>query len=360
MSRFFAPRLAGTGVSSARNGRPLNPAMPLLWVLLLLLGSPALMGAGEPDEGGRIKVEDLVTGLYDAENLAFDSQGRLFVSAGDHLYMVVPKKGGARGYFTRRLIDLKAIFAGVAVGPDGCLYAACYHKHKARILRIDITRSGFPYTTYLQGNIKSPNGLRFDDSGNLYAADFGYYVPGRGKLWMVEPDPNDRALAGSARPIVTGLWGPNGIAMDRARNRLYFTETLSGRIYYLEGAGAARLKGPPVQLINIRMPGPRFPILDDLALDEEGNLWVCHYNGNRVLVVSPEGELIRAIEPPGIKHPTALAFGVAGKGRDSLYITQKGHMFLHEERSGDRLSRIKAMANPYALPFTTAPPLGGR
>ena len=293
----------------------------------------------------------MVSNIYDAENLAFDGEERLFVSAADRIYMIVPDTAHAGRYTACGIVPLKAIFAGMALGPDGCLYVVCYHDRKTKILRIDITRTGFPWSVYLEGRIRSPNGLRFDDDGTLYVADFGFYLPGKGAIWKILPNPDDPALAGEATPFVKGLWGPNGIVIDRNRGRLYFTETFNGKVYYLRKSGLEGFLSKPELLANVSMPGPRFPIIDDLALDAKGNLYVCHYNGNRILVITPEGEQIRMIAPEGIRHPTAVAFGVTEKDQTSLYVTQKGQMLLREKRSGDRLSRIDRVAEPYRLPF---------
>ena len=293
--------------------------------------------------------------IYDAENLAFDRHGRLYVSAADRLYVFVPADPQGRSYTRHHLIDLKAIFAGMALGPDGCLYVACYQRMKTRILRVEITREGYPHNVYFDGGIRAPNGLRFDDRGNLYAADFGFYAPGSGKLLRIEPDPEDPTVAGRTTTVLDGLWGPNGIVVDRDRGRLYFSETFSGKVRYLRRNDDGDFAGEPALLLDVAMPGPRFAIVDDLTLDAAGNLYVCHYNGNRILVVSPAGEVLRTLTYEGMKHPTALAFGVLKGDRSNLSVTEKGHMFFRESRAGDRLTRLRDVAAPYVLPFLAPP-----
>ena len=64
--------------------------------------------------------------------------------------------------------------------------------------------------------------------------------------------------------------------------------------------------------------------------------------------------MLRSIAPAGTMHPTAVAFGVLPGDEDSLYITQKGHMFVNERRAGDRVSRVARVARPYRLPFLAA------
>jgi len=322
------------------------------WLLLVLAGcmsGKAHPGKVPPDEP--VPAQVVETGIRDAENLAFDSRGRLFVSASGRLYVITGLSGDPGGVRMAPAMDLDAVFAGIALGPDECLYVVCYQKMTSKILRIDLRREGLPYTVYLEGVIKTPNGMRFDDAGVLYAADFGFYAPGMGRILKIEPDPEDPGRAGKVTPLVEGLWGPNGIVIDRDRQRLYFTETLAGKIKYLEKAGPDGFSSEPKLLLNVDVPGPRFPILDDLALDARGNLYVANYNGDRIVVVSPEGKLLRSLKPRGVFHPTAVAFGVLPGDEQSLYITQKGHMLVEERHEGDRVSRVERVARPCRLPF---------
>ncbi len=346
------PTHRSTGLARLTPVPGLNRGILFFFVVLLLAGcAPTSLSRQMPSEDEAFPVEVIASGIFDAENLAFDAQGRLFVSAADRLYMIEKNGRTTNGFHVRAILPLEAVFAGMAVGPDGCLYVVCYHQWKTKILRVDVSRPGFPYSIYLEGTIRSPNGLRFDDDGTLYVVDFGFYMPRGGAIWRIERDPDNPAQAGRATRIISGPWGPNGVVMDRDRNRIYFTGTLTGKIFYLDKADLEEEDPKPRLLINVRMPGPRFPILDDLALDVDGNLYVCHYNGNQILVISPEGELLRRIKPPGLAHPTALAFGVTREDATSLYVSQKGQMLLREERKGDRVSLIRGVASPYRLPF---------
>ncbi len=328
----------------------------ILCILVLILGcAGGKTRPGKPLVNEAVPAQLIATDLYDAENLAFDPLGRLFVSAADGLYMITGLGKGGDAPAVYKAVDLDAVFAGMAMGPDGFLYVVCYHKMKTKILRVDLNRDGFPYTIYLEGVIRSPNGMRFDDAGVLYAADFGYYGPRVGRILKIEPDPARPDRAGAVTPLVTGLWGPNGIVIDRDRDRLYFTETFAGKVYYLEGKSGGGFRKEPKLLLNADTHGPRFPILDDLALDARGNLYICNYNENRILVVSPDGDIVRSLAPSGMKHPTAVAFGMLPGDQESLYVTQKGHMFVNERRAGDRVSRVENVARPYRLPFLVPP-----
>ncbi|MFC1890700.1 SMP-30/gluconolactonase/LRE family protein [Thermodesulfobacteriota bacterium] len=318
--------------------------IPIVSILALCLF--ALPPTARAEEIVIQPTELVAAGLFDAENLAFDGRGRIFISASGCLYVMEPDGTGYN--IIEGAIDFVGTYCGLAIGPDGFLYAACYRKGKTHILRIDIEAEEFPYTIYLKGTIKAPNGLRFDDDGTLYAADFAVYMPKKGKIWRIEPGPEDRTRAGRVEPQVTGLWGPNGIVMDRNRGRLYFTETFTGD---MEKDETGAYGTEPKLLLDYDIDGPRFPIIDDLALDAQGNLYACCYNSNQVLLFSPEGTFLKRIKLKGVLHPTAIAFTPAWSEERAIYVTQKGHMFFKENKRGDRLSRFAYEEVPYRLPF---------
>ncbi len=289
--------------------------------------------------------------IYDAENLAFDTHGRLFVTGGDGLHLITFDAQNAVARVQRDIIDVEGSFGGVAIGPDGCLYTVCYHHRTTRVLRIDIETAGFPWSVYLEGTIKAPNGLRFDDDGTLYAADFGFYLPGKGALWRIERSEETPEAAAGVTAVVEGMSGINGIAIDRERGRLYFSRTLAGKVHYLERGEGGLYEGDPSLLIDFDLPGPRFPIVDDMALDADGNLLVCLYNADEIRMVRPDGTWIATLIPGELKRPTAVAFGIRPDDRRTLYVTQKGRIMVHDRRGGDRVSRSFGVADPYLLPF---------
>jgi gluconolactonase len=57
---------------------------------------------------------------------------------------------------------------------------------------------------------------------------------------------------------------------------------------------------------------------DGLALDDQGNLYVAHYGTGHVLVLDPEGRLIKTL-PAGSVSVSNLVFG--GEDNKELFIT---------------------------------------
>jgi DNA-binding beta-propeller fold protein YncE len=61
--------------------------------------------------------------------------------------------------------------------------------------------------------------------------------------------------------------------------------------------------------------------LQGIAVDNQGNVYVADAEGRRVVVYSPDGKLLRAIEPDA-RHPKILQrpFGLLFDGRNRLYV----------------------------------------
>ncbi len=58
--------------------------------------------------------------------------------------------------------------------------------------------------------------------------------------------------------------------------------------------------------------------MDGMRCDNQGNLYVCRYDAGKVVVISPEGKIIREIILKG-KKPTNIAFG--GKDWMQCFVT---------------------------------------
>ena len=58
---------------------------------------------------------------------------------------------------------------------------------------------------------------------------------------------------------------------------------------------------------------------DGINFDVVGNLYVAHFGGGSLYVISPTGEILTKVKTPGMK-PTNIEF--AGKDRKTLYLTE--------------------------------------
>ncbi|MFO7524260.1 MAG: SMP-30/gluconolactonase/LRE family protein [Ignavibacteriaceae bacterium] len=113
--------------------------------------------------------------------------------------------------------------------------------------------------------------------------------------------------------IADGLAFPNGINISPIDNRVYICESANERVVRFEMNEDGLLINKEV---FIELPGGD---PDGIEFDENGNLFIAHFGGKAVYIVSPNGQIIRKIETPG-KKPTNLEFGDIEKR--ILYITE--------------------------------------
>jgi sugar lactone lactonase YvrE len=108
-------------------------------------------------------------------------------------------------------------------------------------------------------------------------------------------------------------------------------ESDTGSVLRFEMAADGRLREPE----NYAADVGRFP--DGLALDFEGNLYVCCYASDEIWRISPDRQkTFLAHDPWGIRlgRPTNLAFG--GKNFDEIYVANLGRQTITRAKLGIR------------------------
>ena len=125
----------------------------------------------------------------------------------------------------------------------------------------------------------------------------------------------------------TLLWSPE-------RTRFYFGDTLKNCIWSYEYDLATG---------NIASEQPFFEgfargLPDGSAMDTDGYVWNCRYNGGCIVRVAPDGSIDRVIEMP-VSRPTNCTFG--GPGGNVLYVTSASPAPGHWERFGGGLFALE-------------------
>ena len=190
-----------------------------------------------------------------------------------------------------------------------------------------------------------PNGLAFDADGNLLIANFGTDAleltsrdgrtttlvdtidgrpvgkanfvtrDSRGRLWLtvttrmvpwtrhVETMSHDGYIAlideRGARIVADGLCGTNELRFDPAEDYLYVAETTARRVSRFRvlpegGLGARETYGPD----NVG------GFCDGIAFDVYGNLWSTLIMADRLIAITPQGELLTLLDD-GVADATA-------------------------------------------------------
>jgi sugar lactone lactonase YvrE len=139
----------------------------------------------------------------------------------------------------------------------------------------------------------------------------------------------------------TLLWSPD-------RSRFYFGDSLQNCIWSYEYDLASR---------TIRAEQPFFQGFergkpDGSAMDTDGYLWNCRYDGGCIVRVAPNGKIDRVIEMP-VSRPTNCTFG--GPEGNVLYVTSASPEAGHWERFGGGLFALETSVtgmgeNEFRLP----------
>ncbi len=195
---------------------------------------------------------------------------------------------------------------GLAVDGSGNLWACDFGA--GAILRISPEgKSTVAAAGYRGKSFHRPNDLAFAPNGDLYFTDPNRYDPKLpdGRIFRLRAD-------GSVHLMADSLAFPNGIAFSPDGSSLYVCESARHRV--LRFPWRKDTLGDPEEFVELPGGDP-----DGINFDAEGNLYVAHFGGGAVYVISPEGNILRKIPAPG-KKPTNLEFG--GPDLRTLFLTE--------------------------------------
>jgi gluconolactonase len=244
---------------------------------------------------------------------------------------------------------------GAAMGPDGAIYV-CNNggfswRHVEGMLlpgmqaeayrggsiqRVDLATGSFTtlYTECDGWALKGPNDIVFDRHGGFYFTDLGKgrdKEMDRGAIYYAKADGS--SITCVTRPLIT----PNGVGLSADEDRLYYAETVTGKVRYwnlaepgviaVAGHQLASTAGAPSMLLG-QVPGDGR--VDSLAVDSEGNVCVATLGTGAVTAFSPAGALRAIVPVPGDPMVTNVCFG--GPDLRTAYITASafGTLRAHE------------------------------
>ena len=119
----------------------------------------------------------------------------------------------------------------------------------------------------------------------------------------------------NASVVLDNIGLPNGLVWSIDGSELFFVDSVARTIY------RARYPATGNYLEQVSVFAHTPPDLgrpDGLAMDTEGGIWVCQFNGGCLLRYDRHGELTRTIEMP-VPRPTSCCFG--GADMRTLFIT---------------------------------------
>jgi hypothetical protein len=162
------------------------------------------------------------------------------------------------------------------------------------IARFDADGQG----TVFASGLRNPQGLAFDDDGNLYVANSG-----NNTIVRFNPAGQSTVFANS------GLSSPRGLAFDDGGN-LYVANSGNNTIARFDVGGHGTV------FANTGLANPFSLVFDSL-----GNLYVSNYGNNTIerFDATGSGTVFLAFPPWGIQGPQGLAID----GSDNLYVVSR-------------------------------------
>lgn len=197
---------------------------------------------------------------------------------------------------------------GLAIGKDGNIIACDFGSGSI----LEISPSGkvsILVSEYNGEPFNRPNDLVLDQNGGLYFTDPDSYGKEKldGRLFYYDTQSSNLIL------VADSLAFPNGVGISPVDAKLYVCESAKNQISRFERTESGILKKKE-HFISLPGGDP-----DGIDFDVKGNLYVAHFGGGAVFVISPVGKILERIETPGLK-PTNLEFGDADL--KTLYLTE--------------------------------------
>lgn len=248
------------------------------------------------------RFEIFAGGLDHPECCAFDRDGNLWADGeAGQLYRI-----DATGK-VETVANLGGFCCGIAISPDDQSLFVCVSG--VGVVRATKDGKHDVFATHAGSHkIVAPNFLLFDHRGQLYVTDSGNWMKRNGYLIRIATDGSGQVIAGP-------LGYANGLALSADEKHLFMVESDSESVLRYT-IGADGQLGPAA--VYAEQVG-RFP--DGLALDSDGNLYVCCYASDEIWQVDHHGnKTLLAHDRWGIKlgRPTNLAFG--GDVFDEIYV----------------------------------------
>jgi len=313
----------------------------------MLLATALLAGAGLAVRPAAAPGEfpGFIPWAYTTSGVAVDKAGNVFVSVREG----VPPEGiiwkytpdGVGSFFA----DIgQAEVYGLACTADGDLYVAMARGPAQGVYRVD--RYGAVELLPGSEQIVFPNGLAFDQWGNLYVTESlsgsaGAY--GQGGIWRIPP--GEEAEMWVRHPLLTGVnilgypIGANGVAFFHGD--LYVTNTDKALILRIPvaqdgSAGEIELWKAVGEVPESPLAGAPLPVMPDgIALDVFGNLYLAIVSRNAVVRVAADTKVQESVAvllstgpapSAPFDTPASLAFGTGAGEQQNLFVTNLGMM----------------------------------
>jgi sugar lactone lactonase YvrE len=166
-------------------------------------------------------------------------------------------------------------------------------------------------------NFNQPNDICINKKDQLFASDPNW-KESTGKLWRID-------INGKATLLKEGMGTTNGIELSPDEKTLYVNESVQKKIWAFDVTSSGELNNQRLfyEFTDFGMDG--------MKCDEEGNLFVTRYGKGAIVILSPQGKLIREVFTKGKKTSNVAFGGVDGK---TVFVTL-------QDRKGIEMFRVE-------------------
>jgi gluconolactonase len=228
---------------------------------------------------------------------------------------------------------------GAAIADDGCCYVCnsggfAWHEDEhglrpagiatdysgGRIERINLDTGAVDllYDRTDVGMLRGPNDLVLDDHGGFWFTDPGKTrdrKSDQGSVFYARIDGS--MIVEAAFPLLR----PNGIGLSPDGKKLYVAETPTSRLWEFDIEAPGKLgkrPWPSPHGGNMVANAGGYSLLDSLAVDRAGRIWIATLFNGGLAVVSPDGSKVRHIPLPD-PYVTNICFG--GHDMNTAFVT---------------------------------------
>lgn len=263
---------------------------------------------------------------FTAENLFSENiEGPAFDKSGN-LYVVNFQRDGTIGKVNadgscELFVELPqgSIANSIQFNSRGEMLLADFPKHN--ILKVDMQTKKVSVFCHDE-RFNQPNDLCINAKNQIFASD-PKWADGTGQLWRIQPN-------GQPVLLESGMGTTNGIELSPDEKHLYVNESIQRRVWQYDVDAAGNVSN---KRLFIEFPDHGF---DGMKCDRAGNLYITRWGKGTVVVVSPEGKLLREVVLKG-KKCSNLVFG--GKDGRTVFVTlqdRKGMEMFRSDTPGKR------------------------
>jgi len=233
------------------------------------------------------------------EGPAFDEAGNLYVVnfQKDGTIGLVKPNGDVQLFLT---LPEGSTANSIQFDSKGNMYLADFTGHN--VLKVNIKNK--KVSVYSHAAFNQPNDLCINSKNQLFASDPNW-KESTGKLWRIDK-------GGKAVMLTDQMGTTNGIELSPDEKILYVNESVQKKIWAFDVDSKGNISN---KRLFAEFPDFGF---DGMKCDKQGNLYATRYGKGVVVVLSPDGKVIREVQLKG-KNCSNLVFG--GLNGKLVYVT---------------------------------------